>query len=56
MIKSNTISAGYNWIEKFAQLNREFEFSFILKNYVKFDAKNTSNYSLYVSKIQEKTF
>jgi hypothetical protein len=51
MIKANTLSEDYNWTEKFAQLNREFDFNFILENYVYLDEKNTSIYSLYVCKL-----
>ena len=54
MIKMGAVSRKYNWVKVFAQLNKVYGVSYILKNFVYLDAKNTSIYSLYVSMFYSK--
>lgn len=44
----------YDWTKVFSRLNRDIGFSAILSNYVYLDAKNTKEYSIYVSLNQMK--
>ena len=44
--------ANYDWTKVFSRLNREISFSAILNNYVYLDAKNTKEYSIYVSVVE----
>lgn len=49
MINQGQLISTYDWTKVFARLNREHGFSFILSNYVYLDAKDTNQYSIYVS-------